>query len=62
MDELRHQRQHNAIDPQHEKLVEEVVEVVQIISQKHLGDNLRDQRCVNVDELVVLVNSLSVFF
>ena len=28
VDELRHQRQHNVIDPQHEKLVEEVVEVV----------------------------------
>ena len=31
----RHQQQHNVIDPQHETLVEEIVEVVQIISQKH---------------------------
>ena len=37
VDELRHKRQHNVIDPQHEKLVEEIVEVVQIISQKHLS-------------------------
>ena len=29
------QRQHNVNDPQLEKLVEEIVEVVQIISQKH---------------------------
>ena len=36
VDESRHQRQHNVNDPQHEKLVEEIVEVVQIISQKHL--------------------------
>ena len=28
-------RKHNVIDPQHEKLVEEIVEVDQIISQKH---------------------------
>ena len=36
VDELRHQQQHNVIDPQREKLVEEIVEIVQIISQKHL--------------------------
>ena len=45
MDELRHQQQHNVIDPQHEKPVEEIVEVVQIISQKHFLSTVQLFNC-----------------
>ena len=68
MDELRHQQQHNVIDPQHERLVEENCGSCPdhfpeaSLSTVQFFNCMRDRRCLNVDELVVLVNYLSVCF